>query len=183
MADLFAGRAGAPLRILHEVPGAGSTLSSSPTLPQLPTKTGKEAENTQLPPITSFYRVGFLLTSMVAGLSSVCIKQLLLPLQVSLLAPTQTNTTFALVSSLGALAGFLAAPLTGAHRCRADAGRACRTARHNQYHCVSMGTWREYSNALFPSTSVPTLPDIRVSAWLVNGRGGRSLSILFRFSA
>lgn len=65
-------------------------------------------------PITPLYRTGFLLTSMVAGLSSVCIKQLLLPIQVGFLAPTQTNTAFAVVSSLGALAGFLAAPVTGA---------------------------------------------------------------------
>ncbi len=64
--------------------------------------------------VTPWYRLGFLLTSMVAGLSSVAIKQLLLPIQVGLLAPTTTNTAFALVSSMGALAGLLAAPLTGA---------------------------------------------------------------------
>jgi MFS family permease len=52
-------------------------------------------------PITPLYR-------------TVCIKQLLLPIQVGLLAPTQTNTAFAVVSSLGALAGLLAAPITGA---------------------------------------------------------------------
>ncbi|HEY1353684.1 MAG TPA: MFS transporter [Ktedonobacteraceae bacterium] len=65
-------------------------------------------------PITPLYRTGFLLTSMVAGLSSVCIKQLLLPIQVGFLAPQQTNTAFAIVSSLGALAGLLAAPIAGA---------------------------------------------------------------------
>lgn len=65
-------------------------------------------------PITALYRTGFLLTSMVAGLCGVCIKQLLLPIQVGLLAPTQTNTAFAVVSSLGALAGLLATPVTGA---------------------------------------------------------------------
>lgn len=67
-----------------------------------------------LPPLSLWSRGGFLLTSMVAGLSSVCIKQLLLPLQVSILDPTNTTTSFALVSVLGALAGLLAAPLTGA---------------------------------------------------------------------
>jgi MFS family permease len=60
------------------------------------------------------YRVGFTLASMVAGLSSVCIKQLLLPLQVSFIAPHSTNTSFALVSAIGALAGLFAAPVTGA---------------------------------------------------------------------
>jgi len=39
------------------------------------------------------YRVGFTLASMVAGLSSMCIKQLLLPLQVSFIAPHSTNTS------------------------------------------------------------------------------------------
>ena len=47
-------------------------------------------------------RLSFLLASMVGGLSSVCIKQLLLPIQVSQLAPHATATAFALVASLGA---------------------------------------------------------------------------------
>src|SRR5437660_3269535 len=60
------------------------------------------------------YRSGFFLASMVGGLSSVCIKQLLLPIQVGILDPTNTATSFALVASLGALAGLSASPLTGA---------------------------------------------------------------------
>ena len=60
------------------------------------------------------YRVGFLLASMVGGLSSVCLKQLLLPIQVGQLDPTNTTTTFAVVASLGAFAGLVASPLTGA---------------------------------------------------------------------
>src|SRR5581483_11351126 len=60
------------------------------------------------------YRLSFLLASMVGGLSSVCIKQLLLPIQVSQLAPHATATSFALVASLGACAGLIAAPLSGA---------------------------------------------------------------------
>ena len=60
------------------------------------------------------YHIGFLLASMVAGISSVCIKQLLLPIQISILAPHSTNTSFAVVSAIGALAGFLATPITGA---------------------------------------------------------------------
>jgi Na+/melibiose symporter-like transporter len=51
---------------------------------------------------------------MVGGLSSVCIKQLLLPIQVSQLAPHATATAFALIASLGACAGLIAAPLSGA---------------------------------------------------------------------
>ncbi len=60
------------------------------------------------------YRTSFLLASMVGGLSSVCIKQLLLPIQVSQLDPRTTATSFALIASLGALAGLIAAPLCGA---------------------------------------------------------------------
>ncbi|GCF10287.1 MFS transporter [Dictyobacter arantiisoli] len=56
---------------------------------------------------------GFGLASLVAG-SNVAIKQLLLPLQISLLAPHTINTSFTLVATIGALAGFIAAPLTGA---------------------------------------------------------------------
>jgi MFS family permease len=61
-----------------------------------------------------FYALFLTLATMVGGLSSVCIKQLLLPIQVSLLAPTNTNTSFTIVASVGAFAGLLAAPLTGA---------------------------------------------------------------------
>src|SRR6266568_3165481 len=67
-----------------------------------------------LPRIGIFYRGGFLLASMVAGLSSVCIKQLLLPIQVGIIDPHNTNTSFAVVSAIGAFAGLVAAPLTGA---------------------------------------------------------------------
>ncbi len=102
---------------------AVSTNASSQTdavqalsLAAFPPPTGPEGTASSLPeqPVTPLYRVGFVLTSMVAGLSSVAIKQLLLPIQVGLLAPANTNTAFAVVSSLGALAGLLAAPLTGA---------------------------------------------------------------------
>src|SRR5690242_13540709 len=63
---------------------------------------------------SSAYLIFHSLATMVGGLSSVCIKQLLLPIQVSFLAPTNTNTAFTLVASLGALAGLIASPLTGA---------------------------------------------------------------------
>ncbi len=65
-------------------------------------------------PMRLRYQMSFLLASTVGGLSSVCIKQLLLPLQVSVLDPKNTNTSFALVASIGAFAGLIAAPLTGA---------------------------------------------------------------------
>ncbi len=65
-------------------------------------------------PMRLRYQMSFLLASTVGGLSSVCIKQLLLPLQVSVLDPRNTNTSFALVASIGAFAGLIAAPLTGA---------------------------------------------------------------------
>jgi MFS family permease len=60
------------------------------------------------------YLFGLSLSVMVGGLSSVCIKQLLLPVQTSQLAPHDTNTAFTLVAAIGALAGLLASPLVGA---------------------------------------------------------------------
>ena len=72
------------------------------------------------------YRMGLFLASMVGGLSSVCIKQLLLPIQVSQLAPHTTATAFALVASLGACAGLIAAPLSGALSDRTTARRGRR---------------------------------------------------------
>src|SRR5689334_330777 len=65
-------------------------------------------------PVSACYQTSFFLASMVGGLSSVCIKQLLLPLQVSQLDPRTTATSFALIASLGACAGLVAAPLSGA---------------------------------------------------------------------
>ncbi len=68
------------------------------------------------PPGQKSWSYSFFLTlaTMVGGLSSVCIKQLLLPIQVSIIAPTNTNTSFTIVASVGAFAGLLAAPLSGA---------------------------------------------------------------------
>ena len=50
---------------------------------------------------------------MAGGLSVICIKQLLLPLQVSLIDPIHTNASFTLVASLSALIGMVASPLSG----------------------------------------------------------------------
>jgi Na+/melibiose symporter-like transporter len=79
----------------------------------LPPKPGTGAAD-QGRPVGLGYQSTFLLASSVGGVSSVCIKQLLLPIQVSQLAPQTVNTSFALVASLGALTGLIAAPLTGA---------------------------------------------------------------------
>lgn len=76
--------------------------------------TGTLADRTARPSMPLGYQAGFFLASMVGGLSSVCIKQLLLPIQVGILDPMNTATSFALVASLGALAGLIASPLTGA---------------------------------------------------------------------
>jgi MFS family permease len=67
-----------------------------------------------LPNKSWFYIFSLSLSVMVGGLSSVCIKQLLLPVQTSQLAPHDTNTVFTLVAAVGAFAGLLAAPLVGA---------------------------------------------------------------------
>ena len=61
-----------------------------------------------------WYLFSLSLSIMVAGLSSVCIKQLLLPIQTSQLAPHDTTNAFTLVASIGAVAGLLASPLVGA---------------------------------------------------------------------
>ncbi len=58
------------------------------------------------------FRIVFALASMVGGLSSIAIKQLLLPLQVSFIAPSNTTTSFAFVASIGALVGLLVSPFT-----------------------------------------------------------------------
>lgn len=81
---------------------------------QQATRTGEKSSVAPSQHFGFFYRTGFLLASMVAGISSVSIKQLLLPIQVGLLDPKNTNTSFAIVSAIGALAGLLAAPITGA---------------------------------------------------------------------
>jgi MFS family permease len=57
---------------------------------------------------TFFFTVFFSFTIMVGGLSSVTIKQLLLPIQISQLDPVGTNTSFTLVASIGAFIGLLA---------------------------------------------------------------------------
>lgn len=81
-----------------------------------PSASGTEETRSASPqqPFGLFYRTGFLLASMVAGVSSVSVKQLLLPIQVGFIDPHTTNTSFAIVSAIGALAGLLAAPITGA---------------------------------------------------------------------
>lgn len=64
--------------------------------------------------VSLLYRAGLFLASMVGGLSSVCIKQLLLPIQISQLDPRTTATSFGLVAAVGACAGLIASPLSGA---------------------------------------------------------------------
>ncbi len=100
--------------LMGDVSVAGSlpqelhAYSPAPAMGSLPTADGLSMK-VNLP-----YRVGFFLASTVGGLSSVCIKQLLLPIQVSQLDPRTTATSFALIASLGACAGLIAAPLSGA---------------------------------------------------------------------
>lgn len=91
--------------VLPQEPSACSLVpapKSSPAVDELPMKVS-------LP-----YRAGLFLASQVGGLSSVCIKQLLLPIQVSQLDPRTTATSFALVAAVGACAGLIASPLSGA---------------------------------------------------------------------
>lgn len=60
------------------------------------------------------YLSSIILAVMVGGISSICIKQLLLPIQSSQLAPHQTALAFSLVASGGAVAGLVVSPLVGA---------------------------------------------------------------------
>ncbi|HZO75414.1 MAG TPA: MFS transporter [Ktedonobacteraceae bacterium] len=102
--DVLVGEEIAPSSLLPELDERTPVpvMGSLPTVPEQWTKGS-------LP-----YRTGFFLASMVGGLSSVCIKQLLLPIQVSQLAPRSTATSFALIASVGACAGLIASPLSGA---------------------------------------------------------------------
>ncbi len=65
-------------------------------------------------PLSWTFRSLFALASIVTGLCNVTIKQLLLPAQIGFLAPTNRFTTFAVIASIGALAGVIMAPLAGA---------------------------------------------------------------------
>jgi MFS family permease len=65
-------------------------------------------------PLSRTFRLLFALASIVTGLCNVTIKQLLLPAQVGFLDPSNRFTTFAVIASVGALAGVIAAPLAGA---------------------------------------------------------------------
>jgi MFS family permease len=56
----------------------------------------------------------YALVCMVGGLSSICIKQLILPLHVKQLDPDHFYASFALVASAGAVAGLIATPVFGA---------------------------------------------------------------------
>src|SRR5579884_945130 len=60
------------------------------------------------------YRVLLALAVMVAGLSNVCIKQLLLPAQIGGIDPQHKATSLLIVASAGAVVGMIAAPITGA---------------------------------------------------------------------
>ena len=64
--------------------------------------------------VSPLFIVVLAVSLMAGGLSVICIKQLLLPLQVSLIDPIHTNSSFTLVASLSAFIGMGASPLLGA---------------------------------------------------------------------
>jgi MFS family permease len=68
----------------------------------------------QEPRTSKVFLFCYALICMVGGLSSICIKQLILPLHVKHLDPTHFYASFALVASAGAVAGLIATPLFGA---------------------------------------------------------------------
>ncbi len=67
-----------------------------------------------MPQVGAFYRIGFTLASLVPGISSVCLKQLLEPLQVRQLDPLHPALSLGWVASIGALAGLIMVVLAGA---------------------------------------------------------------------
>jgi MFS family permease len=60
------------------------------------------------------FRILITVAGMVTGLSSIVIKQLLLPIQIGQIDPGTATTTLALVSSFGAITALIAAPVAGA---------------------------------------------------------------------
>ena len=66
------------------------------------------------PQVGVFYRMGFTLASLVPGVTSVALKQLMEPLQVRQLDPLHPALSLAWVASVGALAGLLMVVLAGA---------------------------------------------------------------------
>lgn len=64
-------------------------------------------------PVSLLFILILAVSLMAGGLSVICIKQLLLPLQVSLIDPVHTNASFTLVASLSAFIGMVASPLLG----------------------------------------------------------------------
>jgi MFS family permease len=78
------------------------------------TQTPPASPSLAMPKVGVRYRVGFTLASFVPGISSVALKQLIIPLQVAQLDPAHTYTSFAMVASIGAVAGLIASPLSGA---------------------------------------------------------------------
>jgi MFS family permease len=62
------------------------------------------------------FRLLFGLASIVTGMVQVTVKQIVLPAQVALFVPelASRNTTYAIIASIGALAGVLISPLAGA---------------------------------------------------------------------
>jgi MFS family permease len=85
------------------IPQSENTVSS-------PTETNQQKNS--FTRLNWAFRIVFTLASTVGGLSSIAIKQLLLPLQISIISPHNTNTSFAVVASIGALAGLIASPFT-----------------------------------------------------------------------
>src|SRR5689334_11871148 len=73
-----------------------------------------DASRTQDQRVSKGYLLCYALICMVGGLSSICIKQLILPLHVKHLDPAHFYASFALVASAGAVAGLIATPLFGA---------------------------------------------------------------------
>jgi MFS family permease len=73
-----------------------------------------DTSRTQEQQASKGYLLCYALICMVGGLSSICIKQLILPLHVKALDPAHFYTSFALVASAGAVAGLIVTPLFGA---------------------------------------------------------------------
>jgi MFS family permease len=78
------------------------------------TQTPPAAPVSATQPVDIRYRIGFTLASIVPGISSVALKQLMEPLQVRQLDPLHPALSLAWVASVGALAGLIVVVLAGA---------------------------------------------------------------------
>lgn len=97
----------------HATPYAGGMAASDETKGSISAAGAETLFKVPQEPVSLLFIVTLAVSLLAGGLSVICIKQLLLPLQVSLIDPLHTNASFTLVASLSAFIGMIASPLLG----------------------------------------------------------------------